>query len=42
VSADARRPLPTTGAMRERLTAGAVDGGADDRDLPERQRTRLY
>jgi len=42
VAADAKRPVPTPGAMLEALTQAAIDGAAYDRDLPERQRTTLY
>ena len=34
--------LPTAGEMLAALSAGAIDGEAYDRDLPERQRSTLY
>lgn len=38
----ARDRLPSTGRMLADLSAGAIDGTAYDRDLPERTRKTLY
>jgi PPOX class probable FMN-dependent enzyme len=37
-----RSRLPSAGAMLQRLTAGALDGAAYDRDAPERTKATLY
>ena len=37
-----RSRLPSAGAMLQRLTAGALDGAAYDREAPERTKTTLY
>jgi PPOX class probable FMN-dependent enzyme len=37
-----RSRLPSAGAMLQRLTAGALDGAAYDREAPERTRETLY
>jgi PPOX class probable FMN-dependent enzyme len=42
VLSGAPRPVPTTGAILEALSAGAIDGEGYDRDLPRRQRETLY
>jgi PPOX class probable FMN-dependent enzyme len=39
---EARPALPSTGKMLQRLTGGAFDGDAYDRELPERLKTTLY
>ena len=38
----ARSRLPSTGAMLQRLSAGAIDGVAYDRDAPARTQATLY
>lgn len=42
VPADARREVPTPGAILSALTASAFDGETYDRELPARQRATLY
>jgi PPOX class probable FMN-dependent enzyme len=37
-----RSRLPSAGAMLQRLTAGALDGAAYDRESPERTKATLY
>jgi predicted pyridoxine 5'-phosphate oxidase superfamily flavin-nucleotide-binding protein len=37
-----RARLPSTGAMLQRLSAGAIDGVAYDRDAPVRTQATLY
>jgi PPOX class probable FMN-dependent enzyme len=37
-----RSRLPSAGAMLQRLTAGALDGAAYDREQPERTKATLY
>jgi hypothetical protein len=42
VSADAKREVPTPGAILSALTASEFDGETYDRELPARQRATLY
>jgi PPOX class probable FMN-dependent enzyme len=42
VPADAKREVPTPGAILAALTESAFDGDAYDRELPARQRATLY
>ena len=42
VAADARRDVPTAGAILSALTDSAFDGAAYDRELPARQQATLY
>ena len=42
VAADAKREVPTAGAILSALTNAAFDGAAYDRELPTRQQATLY